>query len=114
MIASRLIGADARCAGERIGYVGDLRIELDANRTADELSVVGVVVSARMHSTFLGYERTAMRGPWMIDRLLRYLNRDSVLVDWADIEGFDEQSRTLEMRKGFRRLDVALPNGRSR
>ncbi|GAB20334.1 hypothetical protein GOEFS_110_00630 [Gordonia effusa NBRC 100432] len=108
MISSDLVGASARCDGVAVGFVSDLRIELNDEFCAAGLPVVGVVISPRVRSTFLGYERTEMKGPWMVKQLLRFMHRDSFFVDWSDVAGVDAAARILKLRSDFRRRDVAL------
>lgn len=104
VILSNLIGARVRSCGASVGYVADLRVS-----AGDEiLAVVGVIVAPRVRSSFLGYERATMRGPWLINSVLRFLNRGTFLVAWEDIDDIDDGARVLTLSPHYCRRDVAL------
>jgi hypothetical protein len=43
----------------------------------------------------------------IIDRFLRWRHRGSFLVAWEDVQRVSDT--TVRLRKGYRRLDAALP-----
>lgn len=69
-------------------------------------AVVGLLVSPRRGSSFLGYERTSVTSPAMVAALMRRRHRGAFLVDWRDVSRIDDGSVTLA--EGFARLDPSL------
>ncbi len=107
MILSDLIGAavvdDAESA---VGRVVDARFRLEGAANPSRARLVGLIVSPRSRSSYLGYERTAASRPVVLDRILRWLHRGSFLVSWEDIERIEEHRVVL--RTGYRRAPSAL------
>lgn len=88
-------------AGHRVGRVIDARFRLDGRADPPKARLVGLVVSPRSASSFLGYERTADSRPAIIDRLLRWRHRGSFVVAWADVAKIDQDPRRVRLRTGF-------------
>jgi hypothetical protein len=83
--------------GEPLGSVLDLRLR----RTPGEplrLVAQGLVVGPRRPGRNLGYDRHGDQGPWLLNRLVRRLQRQSGYVPMSDIGAIDweKQSVTLE------------------
>jgi hypothetical protein len=57
--------------------------------------VVGILVSPRTASSFLGYERTDVRAPWPLPQLVRRRHRGTYLVRWEDVAAVDEHGVRL-------------------
>lgn len=94
--------------GTRVGFVIDARFVLDGP-PAGQLATPrlhGILVCPRRHASFLGYERTDMRGPWLVSDLLRWRARGTFLVLEHDVERFGE---TVRLREGAARWSPALP-----
>jgi hypothetical protein len=88
MILSDLIDQPVRSAdGELLGFVVDARFSLDGTRhqLLNSPRLVGLVVSPRSHSSFMGYERTGVRAPAIIARWFAWRARGTFLVLWKDL-----------------------------
>jgi sporulation protein YlmC with PRC-barrel domain len=108
MILSDLLGNPVQDAsGRRVGRVVDARFRM-VGRSASTAQLVGLIVSPRSASSYLGYERTATSRPVIIDRFLRWRHRGSFLVAWEDVQRVSDT--TVRLRKGYQRLDAALPD----
>lgn len=109
MILSDLIGTPVRDAsGRKVGRVADARFRVAGRGTPAKAQLVGLIVSPRSASSYLGYERTAASRPVIIDRLLRWMHRGSFLVAWEDVQRVSDTA--VRLRKGYERLDAALPD----
>src|SRR3954469_4291702 len=64
--------------GKRIGIVADARFTLDPDTL--EASLLGLLVSARTHAVFLGYERKSETAPALIARFLSWRDRGTSLA----------------------------------
>ena len=88
MILSDLLGLEVRCGDDRLGRVVDARFVLrgKVEGTLARAELVGLLVGPRRGVAFLGYERSTMNRPVLINRLLAWRQRGSFLVDWADVD----------------------------
>ncbi len=108
MILSDLIGSEVTDAhDERVGRIVDARFRLEGAGDPSRARLVGLVVSPRSATSYLGYERTAASHPVVIDRLLRWMHRGSFLVLWEDIARIESGGR-VRLREGYRREPSAL------
>jgi sporulation protein YlmC with PRC-barrel domain len=94
-------------AGHRLGRVADVRFRLEGPPTASRARITGIIVSPRTASSFMGYERSTLDRPVILDRLLRFIHRGSFLVDWDDIQRFEDGK--VRLRKGYERRSATLP-----
>jgi sporulation protein YlmC with PRC-barrel domain len=88
MILTDILGMDVLDAdGMRLGEVSDVRFAVDSTpgRLLSRARLVGIIVSPRTASSFLGFERQNLTQPWPIAQLLRWRHRGSFLVLWEDI-----------------------------
>lgn len=109
MILTDVLGSDVRAHdGVRLGEVSDVRFALDSTPTQllSHARLVGIVVSPRTASSFLGYERQELTQPWPVAQLLRWRHRGSFLVLWEDIAAMGPREVTL--RSGFTPYDGGL------
>lgn len=107
MILSDVLGLPAYDAdGTRVGRVVDARFRLEGNGNPSAARLVGLVVSPRSASSFLGYERRSFDRPVLLAALLRWMHRGSFLVEWGQVQRIDDDRVTL--RAGFERLDSRL------
>jgi sporulation protein YlmC with PRC-barrel domain len=107
MILSDLIRRDVLDPdGERVGRVVDVRFRLEGGEDPSRARVVGIIVSPRSASSFMGYERSTLEHPVILDRLLRFTHRGSFLVPWQDIRRVDDDS--VRLRDGYRRFSSTL------
>jgi sporulation protein YlmC with PRC-barrel domain len=93
--------------GRRLGYVADVRLRLEGHARPPRARMVGIIVSPRTRSSFLGYERAVLGRPVILDRLLRWVHRGSFFVAWEDLQRFDDER--VRLRAGYRRESATLP-----
>jgi hypothetical protein len=95
--------------GHRVGTVVDVRLSISGDLQNDPSTprVVGLVVSPRTKSSFLGYERSSATAPTMLAALLRYRHRGTFLAGWADVArvGGDR----IFLRPQYTRYSAILP-----
>jgi hypothetical protein len=106
--------------GDRGGDPGGARDREDTGRQGDPplsdqtrrrsavggARVVGILVSPRTATSFLGYERTEVRGPWPVPQLVRRRHRGTYLVRWEDVAAVDEDG--VRLATGYGEHDPAL------
>ena len=88
-----------------VGTVIDIRLAVPRDRGRPE--VLGLVVSPRTTSSYLGYERTGTNAPVLIAALARWRHRGTFVARWADIARLGSEHITL--RPGYTRAPAALP-----
>ena len=109
MILSDLLGNPVfDDSGAKVGRVVDARFRLEGRSVPAKARLAGLIVSPRSASSFLGYERTAMSRPVIIDALLRWRHRGSFFVEWDDIAKVSDT--TVVLRRGYERLPSELPD----
>lgn len=119
MIASDLLDAAVHdAAGTHLGWVVDLRFVLDGAPSTHlaRARLHALVVSPRTRTSFLGFERSAVRDPWPVAPLLRWLHRGTFLVHWPDVarvpdpdDGADpDRAGVVVLRAGYRRYEPGL------
>jgi sporulation protein YlmC with PRC-barrel domain len=76
--------------GVRLGRVLDVRLERETTEPGTRLRVVGLVVGRGRPGSYFGYDRRPDMGPWLVNRVVRWLHRhsayaaiDDVELDWA-------------------------------
>lgn len=110
MQLSDLLGLDVHDAtAQRVGTVIDVRLNLGADNI-DEPSatprLVGVLISPRTRSSYLGYERSNVRGPWLLAAVLRWRHRGTFLAAWDDIHTIHSDS--VQLRNDYTRYSPLL------
>jgi sporulation protein YlmC with PRC-barrel domain len=93
--------------GQKLGKVIDARFVLEGNENPSRARLLGLIVSPRSSASFLGYERTGMTKPVILNSLLTWMHRGSFLVRWDDIEMISET--TVMLRPGFEKESSTLP-----
>ncbi|MBT2586648.1 PRC-barrel domain-containing protein [Arthrobacter sp. ISL-95] len=109
MILTDVLGSDVvDNSGQRLGEVSDVRFAVDASpgQLLSKARMVGIVVSPRTASSFLGYERRGITQPWPVAQLLRWRHRGSFLVLWEDIAVIGP--REVVLRPGFTAYESTL------
>jgi len=92
MILSDLLNLRVFAAdGEELGRVVDARFAVAGPedhplRTA---RMLGLIVSPRSNSSFMGYERTGVQSPALIADWFRHRGRGTFLVLWRDLASMD-------------------------
>jgi hypothetical protein len=110
MILGDLLDAPVRdAAGRPLGFVVDVRLVLDGPVVGLLAAprVDGLLVSPRTQTSFMGYERTAVRSPAVLARFLRWRHRGTFLVHWSDVEVASADVVTLV--DGYRRWSPVHP-----
>lgn len=94
--------------GPQVGFVLDVRFVLDGTATGPlaQPRLHGILVSPRKHASFLGYERTDMRAPWLLADFLRWRTRGTFLIREQDIAVI---GATVRLRPDATRWSPALP-----
>jgi len=96
----RLLGCHVRFAD---GRDGELVIDATLARTdsgdpSSQLRVKGLVIGRRRPGTLFGYHRHPNQGPWLLRIVVRALHRNTVYVDWADVDHVDWEARLVQLR----------------
>jgi sporulation protein YlmC with PRC-barrel domain len=88
MQLSELLGLKVIDAGSHpVGTVIDVRLGITGDLEHDPATprVLGLVISPRTTSSYLGYERTTATAPYVLARLLRWRHRGTFLAAWDDV-----------------------------
>lgn len=105
LLDARVTGSD----GGRLGFVVDVRFVLDG--PLDGLLAAprlhGLLVSPHTGTSFLGYERTAVRSPAPLARWFAWRHRGTFLVLWEDVVSVTPGA--VRVVEGYRRFSPALP-----
>ena len=64
-------------SGRRIGRVLDVRLEPERTEPGELLRVRGLVIGPGRPGSYLGYDRRPDMGPWLVNRIVRWLHRHS-------------------------------------
>jgi sporulation protein YlmC with PRC-barrel domain len=109
MQLSRLLGLRVIDAGSRqVGTVVDVRLTIagDPEHDPPRPRVLGLVISPRGKSSFLGYERSDATAPVMLAALLRWWHRGTFLAAWDDVTRVG--SDLVRLRAGYTRYSAVL------
>ena len=108
MLLNDLIGLPVTAGGHRVGYVNDVRFVLDGPPEGHlaRARLHGLLVSPRHRGSFLGYERTDVDSPRLINSFLARRHAGTVLVLWPDVAGVDHDA--VRLAAGFHRYDPRL------
>jgi hypothetical protein len=71
--------------------------------------VLGLVISPRTRSSFLGYERSTATAPFLLAQLLRWRHRGTFLAGWEDVAKVGDDLVVLRPR--YTRYSAVLPVG---
>ena len=74
--------------GRVLGHVTDVRATQSGplqGAFGAALQVDGLVVGGTRVGVRLGYERTDIRGPWLLKRLFQWLHHDQIFVPWSRV-----------------------------
>jgi sporulation protein YlmC with PRC-barrel domain len=75
--------------GVRIGRVLDVRLEPEASEPGERIRVIGLVVGHGRPGSYLGYDRRPDMGPWLVNRVVRWLHRHSAYTALDDLDELD-------------------------
>jgi sporulation protein YlmC with PRC-barrel domain len=88
MQLSKLLGLRVVDAGSRpVGTVVDVRLAVSGDPRNDPPTprVLGLVISPRTRSSYLGYERSGADAPVIVAALARWRHRGTFLTAWEDV-----------------------------
>jgi sporulation protein YlmC with PRC-barrel domain len=91
-------------SGESLGGVLDVRLHT-VRREPLELVAKGLVVGRGRPGGYLGYDRGANQGPWLLNRLVRRIHRHSGYVPMADVGPVDWDEQTVRIEAPLQPLD---------
>jgi sporulation protein YlmC with PRC-barrel domain len=109
MQLSKLLGSSVIDAGSHpVGTVVDVRLAISGDRAHDPPTprVLGLVISPRTKSSFLGFERVEATAPRILAGLLRWRHRGTFLTSWEDVARVDTD--LVKLRAGFTRYSAVL------
>jgi sporulation protein YlmC with PRC-barrel domain len=109
MQLSELLGMRVVDAGNhRVGTVTDVRLTVSGDLTGRPATprVLGLVVSPRTTSSFLGYERSTAKAPYLLARFLRWRHRGTFLAGWEDVARVGDDA--IRLRPRFTRYSAVL------
>jgi sporulation protein YlmC with PRC-barrel domain len=109
MLLSELLGLRVVDAAQRrVGTVVDVRLTISGDLENDPPTprVLGLVISPRTRSSFLGYERAQADAPVMLAAVFRWRHRGTFLAAWDDVAivGAD----LVRLRAGYTRYSALL------
>jgi hypothetical protein len=109
MLLSKLLGLRVIDAGSHpVGTVVDIRLTIagDPERNPPTPRVLGLVVSPRTRSSYLGYERAGADAPALLAALLRWRHRGTFLAAWDDVARVGTD--LVRLRSGYTRYSPVL------
>jgi sporulation protein YlmC with PRC-barrel domain len=107
-----LLGAEVIGPGEEhLGDVLDVRLEPDARAGDPALVLTSLVVGRGRPGSYLGYDRSAEHGPWLVKRVVCWLHRHSGMVEAEAIENIDWGRRHVSVSTGLGELTHAGTTG---
>lgn len=115
MQLSELLGLRVVDAGSRhVGTVIDVRLAVAGDLTDDPPAprLLGLIVSPRTASSYLGFERSGATAPAMLAAIARWRHRGTFLAAWEDIARVGSDRVTL--RPGYTRYSPVLQDSRER
>jgi sporulation protein YlmC with PRC-barrel domain len=112
MQLSRFLGLKVVDAAHHpVGTVVDVRLTMtgDPKHGPAAPQVVGLVISPRTKSSFLGYERSDANAPVILAALSRWRHRGTFLAAWDDVERVGAD--LVRLRAGYTRHSAVLRGG---
>jgi hypothetical protein len=109
MLLSKLLGLRVIDAGQHpVGTVIDVRLTIagDPEHNPPTPRVLGLVISPRTRSSFLGYERSDADAPVILAALLRWRHRGTFVAAWEDVARVG--SDLVRLRPGYTRFSPVL------
>jgi len=94
---SELCGMTAFADGVRRGRVLDVRLEPAGEPVTDRLVVTHLVIGRGRPGANLGYDRHEEQGPWLVNRVVRWLHRHSAPVEWSAVRRIDWSARRVDL-----------------
>jgi hypothetical protein len=91
-----------------LGTVVDVRLTVSGDPAKDPPMprVLGLVISPRTGSSYLGYERSNAREPAMLAALARWRHRGTFLAAWEDVARLGRD--TVKLRPNYKKYSPVL------
>ena len=86
--------------GLPLGRVLDVRLEHETVEPGERIRVTGLVVGRGRPGSYLGYDRRPDMGPWLVNRVVRFLHRHSAFVAIDDLDELDWEAGVIRVRDG--------------
>jgi sporulation protein YlmC with PRC-barrel domain len=93
--------------GQRLGRVLDVRMEPEPDGTARRILLTALVVGRGRPGSMLGYDRSPDQGPFLLNRIIRWVHRHSGLIQLSDVESLDWDNDLVTTTGGLGTLDHA-------
>ena len=107
-----LLGAEVLGPGDkRLGVVLDVRLEPEPGTPDHLLVLTSLVVGRGRPGSYLGYDRRAEQGPWLVKRLVRWLHRHSGMVQASAVHRVEWDRRRVRVSTGLSELTGAGTTG---
>jgi sporulation protein YlmC with PRC-barrel domain len=105
LLGCRVIDA----AGKKVGTVIDVRLAVDGDLDDSPAAprVLGLVIGPHTAGAYLGYERTSVAQPVLLQKLVGWRHRGAFVCQWSDVDEID--SDTVVLAAGFTRYSPLLP-----
>ena len=91
---------DERVAGLRDLLQGLARVDL-----VELLEAQGLVIGRGRPGSYLGYDRDGKQGPWLLNRLVRWIHRHSGYVPMSDVVSVDWDGHRVVVTGPLQPLD---------
>jgi sporulation protein YlmC with PRC-barrel domain len=86
--------------GVRIGRVLDVRLEPETSEPGERIRVIGLVVGHGRPGSYFGYDRRPEMGPWLVNKVVRWLHRHSAYVSIEDLDALDWDAGVIRVDRG--------------
>lgn len=110
MQLSNLLGLRVVDAGSHpVGTVIDVRLVTSGDPANDPPAprVLGIIVSPKTRSSYLGFERSAATAPAMLAKIARWRHRGTFLAAWEDVARVGSDG--VRLRPRYTRFSAMLP-----
>lgn len=86
--------------GRRLGRVLDVRLERETAEPGERIRVIGLVVGHGRPGSYFGYDRRPEMGPWLVNRVVRWLHRHSAYAALDDLDDLDWVAGVIRVDPG--------------
>jgi hypothetical protein len=98
--------------GRTIGHVHDVRLIQDGppiGNAGATLRLEGFVVGGTAFGSRLGFARSDVRAPWLLNKLFQALHADERFVPWSAVRAISEGRLLVDVRADELRAPEPLP-----
>ena len=107
ILAARVVDT----SGRSVGVVTDVRLVQDGPMLGTfgaALRVQGLIVNRHLFGAHMGFDRTNVRGPWLVKLVMGRLQRDPRFVPWEQVRSIEPDLVRIEVPSGG--LPLAEPS----